>query len=186
MQNITKTQRRQIKRQPLTTKQVEALLGAADQEWRGMILTGLYTGQRLLDIANLRWRDIDLEKGTIRFYFAKQGRPFVCPMVSLLVAHLASLAKPADPEAPVFPSCYKDAQEGPGRLTARFRWLQRKAGLEPVGFYSLRYTFINNLLRIGTPDIVVQQAIGMSDWRHYPVALDAIRKALEKLPGLGK
>ena len=184
-ENITKSrQPRQIERKPLTPDRVKALLAAATPEWRGIILTSLYTGQRLLDIASLRWSSLDLERGTIRFYFAKQGRPFVAPMTSVLLKHFAILEQPADPDAPVFPSCFKAAQEGHGKLAARFRWMQAKAGLDPVGFYSLRLTFIYNLHRVGTSQAVAQQAIGMSDWRYHPVPMGEIRKALERLPGL--
>jgi integrase len=40
---------------------VRAILNLADEEWRSMILFGLYTGQRLGDIASLRWNNVDLQ-----------------------------------------------------------------------------------------------------------------------------
>ena len=35
-------------------EEVKAILDVADDEWRSMVLFGLYTGQRLSDIASLR------------------------------------------------------------------------------------------------------------------------------------
>src|SRR5260370_38826895 len=43
-----------------TPEQVSALLNVAKGDWRGLVLAGFYTGQRLNDLANLRWRDVDL------------------------------------------------------------------------------------------------------------------------------
>jgi integrase len=175
---------RRIERALLTLQQAQALMAAADNEWKGMILTSLHTGQRMMDIAVLTWNSINLEERTIRFYFAKQGRPFIAPMTEDLYAYYASQARPADQKAPVYPSCFKDAQGGSGRLAARFRWLQRKAGLKPVGFYSLRYTFIYGLRRLGASMPLVQQAIGDADWRYTPVPMAEVRNMLTKLPPL--
>jgi integrase len=175
---------RRIERKPLTLEQSRALMAAADEEWKGMILVGLHTGQRLLDIANLKWNTINLDDRTIRFYFAKQGRPFIEPMTEDLYAFFASQARRASGDAPVFPTCFEDAQRGSGRLAARFRWMQEKAGLVPVGFYSLRYTFIYGLMRLGAPMGLVQQSLGDADWRYTPVPMDELRKMLAKLPPL--
>jgi hypothetical protein len=39
-----------------TLEQVTALVAAAEGDWRGLILTAFYTGARLGDCANLRWK----------------------------------------------------------------------------------------------------------------------------------
>src|ERR1700730_2880386 len=48
-----------IKR-PFTLPELRSVLDLANDEWRSMILFGLYTGQRLGDIATLRWNNLDL------------------------------------------------------------------------------------------------------------------------------
>jgi len=48
-----------------TLDELRAVLDVADPEWKSMILFGLYTGQRLADIATLRWSNVDLAKGEI-------------------------------------------------------------------------------------------------------------------------
>jgi integrase len=45
----------QNSRRPFTVSEIQMVLAVADAEWRSMILFGLYTGQRLADIASRRW-----------------------------------------------------------------------------------------------------------------------------------
>ena len=42
-------------RRPFTIAEIRRVLAAADPEWRSLVLFGLYTGQRLADIAALTW-----------------------------------------------------------------------------------------------------------------------------------
>jgi integrase len=46
-----------IKR-PFTLPELRSVLDLANDEWRSMILFGLYTGQRLGDIATPRWNNL--------------------------------------------------------------------------------------------------------------------------------
>ena len=55
-------------------EKVRAILNVADDEWRSMVLFGLYTGQRLSDIASLRWSSIDLPRGELRLVTRKLER----------------------------------------------------------------------------------------------------------------
>jgi integrase len=84
-----------------TPEQVAALLKAAKGDWRGLILLAFYSGQRLLDCANLRWRDVDLVSGikTIRFQVRKTGAEVVTVIHQALEDYLLSLPTPdADDE----------------------------------------------------------------------------------------
>ena len=49
-------------RRPFTIAEIQRVLAAADPEWRSLVLFGLYTGQRLADIAALTWDNLDLTK----------------------------------------------------------------------------------------------------------------------------
>jgi len=63
----------------------------ASGEWEGIILFGLYTGQRLKDIARLTCHNIDTENEELRFVTAKTGRrmsiPLAAPLLALDSAH---------------------------------------------------------------------------------------------------
>src|SRR4029077_19420245 len=72
-------------------------------EWRGLVLFGLYLGQRLGDLAKLTWRAVDLDSGEIAFTAPKTGRRIVLPLVQPLSDYLASLPASDNPNAYIFP-----------------------------------------------------------------------------------
>src|SRR5262249_58594065 len=62
-------------------EQLQAILGAASsQDWRGAILLAFYTGARLQDVANMRWRSVDLPEQLISFRVGKTGENVRIPM----------------------------------------------------------------------------------------------------------
>jgi integrase len=68
------------KRRPFTIAEIQRVLGAADTEWRSLVLFGLYTGQRLADLAGLTWDNLDLSKNEIRFRTRKTAKRIMVPM----------------------------------------------------------------------------------------------------------
>jgi integrase len=62
-----------VTRDVSTREQIQALLAAADVEWRGMILLGAYHGLRIGDAAGLTWANLDVKRRTIR-YFPQKGQ----------------------------------------------------------------------------------------------------------------
>ena len=72
---------------PLKIKEIKAILSVADDEWRSMIRFGLYSGQRLSDIALLTWANIDLERNEIRFVARKTGKTMFLPSQASLVLY---------------------------------------------------------------------------------------------------
>src|SRR5208283_3876789 len=70
-------QRGEAKRRAFTLDEVRKVLKQCDQaggEWRGLVLVGLYTGQRLGDVASMTWSQVDLIKGRISFFTSKTGK----------------------------------------------------------------------------------------------------------------
>jgi len=59
-----------------------------------MILFGLYSGQRLGDIATLRWNNIDLAHGKLRFSTRKTGKTMILPLAEPLRKYIESLSTP--------------------------------------------------------------------------------------------
>ena len=51
-----------------------AVLEVADDQWKSLIKFGLYTGQRLADIAALTWTQVDLSRNEIRLTTRKTGK----------------------------------------------------------------------------------------------------------------
>jgi len=73
-----------------TPEQVTALVKSADGEWKGLILVAFYTGARLGDCANLRWKNVDLvgDIKTIRFEPQKGGGEVVTVIHPVLEDYL--------------------------------------------------------------------------------------------------
>ncbi|MES2308834.1 MAG: phage integrase SAM-like domain-containing protein, partial [Verrucomicrobiota bacterium] len=70
--SIVKTLKRSTdsRRREMTIIEIKRVLeccnSPANQEWRGLILFGLYSGQRLGDLRSLTWRNIDLKEEELR------------------------------------------------------------------------------------------------------------------------
>ena len=93
-------------RRAFTLSEIKRILKACgeDQEWRGLILFGLYLGQRLGDLARLTWRAVNLEQGEIAFITRKTGRRIVLPLVQPLGDYLAWPPASDDANAFIFPN----------------------------------------------------------------------------------
>src|SRR5262249_8476082 len=78
-------------------------------EWRSLILFGLHTGQRLYDLAELTWDNVDLLRDEIRFEARKTGRRLILPIAPPLRRHLESLPQGDTPGAPLHPLAYEAA-----------------------------------------------------------------------------
>ena len=76
---------------PFTISEIRSVIDVADKEWRGLVLFGLYTGQRLADLATLRWDNIDLARNEIRIKTRKTEKRLSIPIAPALKAHIASL-----------------------------------------------------------------------------------------------
>ncbi|MDI9381810.1 MAG: site-specific integrase, partial [Verrucomicrobiota bacterium] len=169
-------------RRPFTPAELRRTLAAADHEWRGMILVGLYTGARLGDVARLRWGDTDLIKRCVTFTAAKTNRRMEIPMAAPLHRYIEALPAPDDPHAYLFPraaECYERNYFN-GLLSKQFRAILVKVGLaearknretgtghrgvkhkaEELSFHSLRHTFVSWLKDAGATDSVARDLAG--------------------------
>src|SRR5438874_5923341 len=93
-------------RRPFTIPELKAVLSVADDEWRSMVYFGLYTGQRLSDVAMLTWENIDLARGEIRLVSRKTARTLILPIAASLHKHIEALPSNDDPAGPLHPRAY--------------------------------------------------------------------------------
>jgi integrase len=196
-------------RRPLTISEIQAILSVADPEWQSLIRFGLYTGQRLADIALLTWSSVDLERNEIRLVTRKTGKRIILPMAGALRSLILSLPAPDDPEAPLHPRAFKTVkrQSRTGTLSNQFAALLADAGLRvrvdhsskgkgrgarrsqgEVSFHSLRHTAVSLLKDAGIPEAVVMEMVGHDSEQmsaHYThVGREALEKAAAALPEL--
>lgn len=202
--DITSTGRR-----PFTIKELEKVLNVANDEWRSMILCGLYTGQRLADIARLTWANVDLVAGEIHFRTGKTHRLVRIPVTKPLLTHLDSLPTNDNPRAPLHPRSAALADVNGSTLSRQFGELLVDAGLasaravnhasegkgrsakrqlSELSFHSLRHTATSMMKNAGISPAVVQDIIGHDSAEmntHYTdIDHETKRKALESLPDL--
>ena len=197
-------------RRPFTEKELKTLLAVTEGEWEGLILAGLYTGQRLGDLASLIGRKIDLAEELLTFRSQKTGRDMVIPLSKPLLDYLRKLP-PLASDAPVFPKASAERHEADGesrRLSAQFHELLVKAGLadarakdknsgkghsvkrtvSELSFHSLRHNTTSWLKKAGVPESVVRDIIGHESElvsRNYTHVDDATkRKAIQNLPNI--
>lgn len=170
-------------RRPLGLDEIKTILATANTAWRGMVLTGLYTGQRLKDIAGLTWNNVDLVRSEIRLKTSKTGRSQHIPLAAPLRAYLLKLDAGDDPRAPIFPSlhAYATKANGSARLSTQFHEILVDAGLvtarpakdksqgkgrsgarsrSEISFHSLRHTATSLLKMAGVSEAVARDLIG--------------------------
>lgn len=178
-------------RRPFTNAELQTLLSLADHEWKSLILFGLYTGQRLGDIAGLRWGQVDLERRLLSLTTKKTSRAMVLPIMEPLAQHLVKETVPAERKAFVHPRAAGLVAGAKGKvstLSRHFGELLEQAGLrearksaapkghtstgkgrtalrtlEELSFHSLRHTARTMLEAAGVPLATAMHLLGHSD-----------------------
>ena len=186
-----------------TPEDLKRLLTKAEGDWRGVILTAWFTGASLRDITNLRWRQLDLDKGTMAYRRRKSGTAVIMPLHDDLAAYLTELPATDDPEAFLFPSLAGKAAAGKSGLSMAFNAIMNKAGIKgeteeakgkagrtrnALSFHCLRHSFISGLANAGIGVEMRQALAGQSSaevnmiYTHREIA--PLREAMKSLPGL--
>ena len=197
-------------RRPFAIQEIQKILECADSEWKSLIKFGLYTGQRLADIALLRWEQIDLDRDEITLIVRKTKKKITVPLAGALREHLLMLSAPDKLNAPVHPEAHRIVTSQNGRvgtLSNAFADLLAQAGLRvprtsestgkgrsnrrrgmDISFHSLRHTSVSLLKDAGIPDAVVMAMVGHSSasmsHRYTHVGKEALSKAAASLPQL--
>ena len=169
-----------------------------------LILTAIYTGQRLGDIVRMTWENVDLTNKMIFFTTQKTGRRIILPIAKPLLDYLLGGIMPDDISQPLFPSSFGIVQKQGkvGTLSNQFYEIMVASGLaeprekgktgrghstkrrqSPISFHSLRHTATSLLKNAGVSEAVAMDIIGHSSKaisRVYTHIDDATkRKALD-------
>jgi integrase len=195
------------KRRAFTFNEIKRILKVCgdDTEWRGLVLFGLYLGQRLGDLAKLTWRAVDLDTGELAFSTRKTGRRIVLPLVQPLADYLASLPASDNPNAFIFP--WAASAKRTASLSNQFRDILVAAGLvdprprghkstgkgrdqareaSEISFHSLRHSAVTMLKAAGVSDFIAREIVGHESAavsRQYThLTTDDKRAAMQRLP----
>lgn len=207
-----KIQKPVAKRRKFEPQELKLVMDHASPEWQSMVLVCLYTGgQRLGDMATLRWDQVDFVRETVTIETQKTSRLLVIPMIPALKTHLEHRRKIVTGDY-VHPGCAEMFnRSGSGRVSAVFGRILYQCGLiekDPLAagkkykrmssnaigthrhvnvlsFHSLRYTAVTMLHDAGVPPALVKTIVGHSSDSVHAGYIDfgqyEIKTALNKL-----
>ena len=198
---------KESQRRAFTLDEIKRILKACehDVEWRGLVIFGLYLGQRLSDLARLTWRSINLESGEVSFVTRKTGRRMNIPMMQPVLDYLTTLPANDNPNAFIFPKAAKHKYVA--SLSNQFREILIDAGLAEVrdygshlkkqnpirtretseiSFHSLRHSAVTLLKAAGVSDFIAREIVGHDSAavsRQYShLSTEHKRNAMRNLP----
>jgi len=206
-----KADRTRTERRAFTLDELRRILAVCSPDWRGMVLLGLYTGQRLRDIAELSWNQIDTAKGEAYFIQRKTSARVTVPLARPVADWIATASAPDQPDAPLFPELTAVDQS---TLSRQFREILESAGIVrkktkeeaahaatgkgrsarretcEVSFHALRHTAASLLHDSGAGQAVAQAILGHQSEavhrRYVHVETNQKRRAVDALPDVTK
>ena len=208
MDKVKDAKRDKVKRRAFTLPELRRILAAASGEWRGIVLLGLYTGQRLGDIVSIRWNQIDTAEGVVRLVTQKTGTELEIPLHPVLMDWLGTVKVPKSPTAYLFPRAAEQTTSNNSKVfvaileqvglrtpepkahKARKKGRAARRVVYDTGFHCLRHTATSLLKNAGVSNVVAMDLVG-----HQSEAVSAVythiegatkRKAIETLPDITK
>lgn len=123
-------------------KEYKKLVDAAEPELGLAIMFGYWTGMRLGEIVNLRWKQIDLRERVLRLRRSetKEADAKQVPLARELVEHLDDL--PRNIDGNVFAGTNV-------ALSGQFGRLCKRVKIDDLRFHDLRHTAVTRLRRAG-------------------------------------
>jgi integrase len=174
----------------LSPEQIEHLLQAAEGDWKGLILSGYFTGGRLVDLARLTWGDTDLSEKTITFVQRKTGSPVQVPIHQDLYEYLLELPCSRRNSRPEHSLGNRVERAGIEDGVARKKDGKLGRNVSRLSFHSLRHSFNSAMANADVPLEIRQKLTGHASKdmnRHYThLELATVRRAVEsisRLPG---
>jgi integrase len=197
-------------RRAFSLEELRKILTLADPEWQSMIKLGIYTGQRLGDLAGLTWNDVLLNESVIRIRSHKTNLKIEIPIVGPLREHLLALQGRNGSARFLHPGAATKVRAQRGRtnsLSNDFISILVEAGLREkrthqsrgigrsgertpsdLSFHSLRHSAVSMLKHAGVPDAVVMELVGHESAamsaRYTHTGTQQLAEAIQKLPSL--
>lgn len=183
-----------------TTEQIQTLLNAADNEFKGLILFGYFTGMRLMDIAHLTWGNIDISKAEVALKMRKTQKQVVVHLHPDILSWLR-LQIQGTPKAFIFPNIKRSSDSHLSRTFSRFMatagvvgsLIRIKTGtagrnLNGLTFHSLRHTCISAMANAGVAEELRMEIVGQETgavhkgYTHHES--ERLRNAITAIPGI--
>lgn len=161
-------------RQNFTPEELRAICSKAKGAIRYMIGIGLYTGMRLGDVVNLKWKNIGKNSITmIPSKTKRKGKQITLPIHPVLRVLLNELRKQAAGEY-LFPAEHNAYQGDDSSVSKRFQTFLEDCGITTTeaggahrrkaivrkGFHSLRHSFVSLCAANRVPQVAIQDLVG--------------------------
>lgn len=159
-----KTQK--IKPTYLTEEQFNKIVPlTTNPDLKKLFIFCFYTGIRLSEAVNLRWRNINVEQKLLTIgdneFTTKNARQRIIPLCNQVMAVFGQ-----NPLGKSDSFVFSKSNGFPFRkeyVSKKFKEITRRAGLdEEVHFHSLRHSFASNLAMKGVPIIAIKDLLGHS------------------------
>lgn len=177
-----------------TTQQIRTLLEIANSQMKAMIWLGLNCGFGCTDCAELKWKNLDLEDGRVRFPRGKTGVERNLPLWPETVQALKETPKQGElvfhtrrgnPWVRAIRSKDENGNEKYTKddaVTKEFSKLMKKARIRAprgVGFYTLRRTAATLAANSGDP-FAVQKLLGHTDIKMASTYVQSISEQTDR------
>ena len=193
-------------RETFRSDELDAILDAAQGDWRTAIFVARYTGARMGDCVKMRWSNFDLAADIIRYVDEKTGKNYAVPIHKRLREHLASVPGRDHPTKSLCPSLAGKSTGGCNGLSKQFQAIMAKAGVEAKrveskvlhkaegkkartmarrSFHSIRHSYNTELANADVPQEIRRKLVGHADdatndlYTHADISV--FRAAINKL-----
>ena len=166
---------RNVEKDVFTPEQIAALIEATpNEDWKGVILCGYYTGMRLRDVADLQWNAIDSEEQKITVTTRKTRKDVTVPIHPHFASWLQEQTRGIG-KASVFPMLAGKAGAGKSGLSMSFKRIMERVNIKgrllreatgegrsqsSLSFHSLRHSFNSALANAGVAMEIRQKLTG--------------------------
>jgi len=204
-----------VEREVFAPEEVRRLIAKASGDWPGVIRLAFFSGMRIGDCVNLKWKCVDLGRKVIEFIPRKtagrvkaggKAKKIAVPMHPELETALAAMpGADGSPDAFVFPSLAGKTTAGRSGLSMSFSRLMDRAGVdsavrrEKTGkegrtvrartFHALRHSFVTALANAGVSLEHRKLLAGHTEESmtegYTHTEVETLRAAVDRLPGLG-
>src|SRR6516162_3531711 len=192
---------RNVEKDVFTPEQIAALIDAApNEDWKGAILCGYYTGLRLRDVADLHWDTINLEEQKITVTTRKTRKDVTVPIHPQFASWLQEQTRGIG-KAPVCPKLAGKSGAGKSGLSMPFKRIMERAKIKgrllreangagrsqsSLSFHSLRHSFNSAMANAGVSSEVRQKLTGHASakmnaqYTHHEI--EELRAAVSVIP----
>ncbi len=140
----------------LEKEEIAKLLENCSKHLRPIAITALNTGMRKGEILNLKWHDVDFERGIIHLYLTKNGEKREVPMNERVRQALIAVRK--HPDSPYI-FCGRDGRPY-ADIRKSFFTACDNSGIIDFRFHDLRHTFASQLVMAGIDLNTVRELLG--------------------------